>query len=281
MNRRLSAVVVLGLALIASGCGWTAPSTPSPPSGRPQRIISLAPSVTEILFALGAGRQMAACTRLCNYPPEARRLPRIGDMHIDLEAVVGLAPDLIVAESITPEEIVRRLQALGLPVLQVDSSTLEGYMTTLKVLGQATGHQEEARRLQESLAAKLASLRATRGRIPLRQRPRVFVEIWGRPLQTAGGGTFIDEMVRVAGGSNIFHDVSGYPQVSPEALVARDPEVVLLTTSSVDDFLGFEAFRALSAARAKAVLAIDPDTFVRPSPRLGQGLDALVGAFQR
>lgn len=268
------ALCIVG-SLLAHGCVATPPAEPPPLLTPARRVVSLAPNTTEILFALGAGAQVVACTNACTWPPEVKTLPRVGDMHIDLERVVAVAPDLVVAEWVTPPELVTRLRALGLRVLQTDSSTLQGYLATLRVLGAATGHTAEASRMRASLEARLAQMRARLRHLPSRQRARVFVEIWSRPLQTAAAGTFIDEMVVLAGGVNVFSELEQYPQVSPEALVMRDPDVVLLTSSSPQEFASRPAFQSLQAVRGGRVFAIDPDTLTRPGPRLGQALDTL------
>lgn len=270
----LTLVCLLG-SLLASGCAAAPSAEPPPLHGPARRIVSLAPNTTEILFALGAGAQVVACTNACTWPPEVKTLPRVGDMHIDLERVVAVGPDLIVAEWVTPPELVARLRALRLRVLQTDSSTLKGYLATLQVLGAATGHLAEAEQIRASLEARLAQMRERLRHLPFQQRARVFVEIWNRPLQTAASGTFIDEMVVLAGGVNVFSELEQYPQVSPEALVMRDPDVVLVTSSSPQEFAARPAFQSLRAVRNGRVLAIDPDTLTRPGPRLGQALETL------
>lgn len=270
--------LLLGMAtvLLAAGCTSAPRGAGRAPTVAPvRRIVSLAPSATEVLFALGAGPQVVACTQSCTYPPEARLLPRVGDMHIDLERVVAAAPDLVVAEWLTSSDVTRRLSALGLTVFQGESATLAGYLDTLRRLGQATGHADAAARLGEGLQRQVGHLRERLRHRPLNRRPRVFVEIWSRPLQTAATGTFIDELVGLAGGINVFHDLEQYPQVSAEALVLRDPDVVLLTSTSPDEFAAHPAFRGLRAVTRRRVFAVDPDTVSRPGPRLSQALDRL------
>lgn len=273
--RSTLAIFCLSLILQACGCVATRPAEPPPLRSPARRIVSLAPNTTEILFALGAGAQVVACTNACTWPLEVKGLPRVGDVHIDLERVVAVAPDLVVAEWVTPPELVARLRALNLRVVQTDSSTLQGYLATLRVLGGATGHGGEAARLRASLETRLAQMRERLRHLPPRQRARVFVEIWSRPLQTAAAGTFIDEMVTLAGGVNVFSEQEQYPQVSPEALVIRDPDVVLLTSVTLQEFASRPAFQSLRALRAGRVFTIDPDTLTRPGPRLGQALDVL------
>ncbi len=277
IRARGGAVLILFALFTSGGCNCSPASEAcsAPFREPPHRIISLAPSATEILFALGAGPQVVGRTSYADYPPAARRLPSVGGVQLDLESLVALAPDLVVAESITSPDVVRRLRALGLNVLKVDSSNLDGYFKTLATLGLVTGHVAAARNLSRTLHHKIACLQRLIGRTPLARRPRVFVEIWNRPLQTAGAGTFIDDCIRLAGGRNIFHDLDGYPQVSPEALVVRDPQVVLLTSSTVASFEAREAFAGLTAVRDHAVHAVLADTMVRPSPRLVDTLGLL------
>lgn len=286
---RLGATGVLVLLVVsawmAAGCSPTPPRgpTPSPSTATlPRRIVSLAPNITEILFALGAGPRVIACTNRCNHPPEAASLPRIGDVTLDFERIVSAGPDLLVAESVTTDKDVARLRSLRLRVLQVNSTTLEGYFETLRILGSHTGTQAQATRLTGSLQRAVERLQKRNQGIPDAQRPRVLVEIQARPLISVGHGTFIDEMVTLAGGSNILADAVGsYPQVDPEAVVVRDPEVVILTLAGDEAAFGRRpGFGNITAVQRHGVHVIDPDLLVRPSPRLEQGL-AILASWMR
>lgn len=272
MPRRLFPMSLV--LLLAAGCART--TAPPPVSGPAARIVSLAPSVTEVLFALGAGPRVVACTSTCDYPPQVRTLPRIGSLTLDYDRIVALRPDLVVAEAITPADAVERLQHLGLRVARVQSRTLQAYRETLDTLGRLTGTQAQAGRLARELDDAVAAARA-RPTSP----PRVFVEVGDRPLFTVAQGSFIDEMVRLVGGANIFGDLAAeYPKVDPEAVVARDPQVVILTASDVAAFESRPAFATISAVRTHHVFRIDPDLLVRPSPRLRQGLAILARCVQ-
>ena len=132
--------IVLLLAWSGSGCQSHATAPPAPsPAGPARRIVSLAPNLTEILFALGAGPRVVGCTNRCNHPPEVASLARIGDVKLDFERIVSLGADLLVAESVTNAQDEARLRSLGQNVLRVDSSTIEGYYATLHALGEVTG----------------------------------------------------------------------------------------------------------------------------------------------
>jgi iron complex transport system substrate-binding protein len=257
-----------------TGCSrpLTTPSVAvSPAAAAPRRIVALAPSVTELLYALGVGNRLAGTTAYSDYPPEAARLPRVGDSTLDFERLMALSPDLVVAESITPAEQMRRLRELHLPLLCVDSSTLAGYRDTVRQVAAAVGAEPAGARVLRDLDAALAACRQ-HARTP---RPRVFVEIASRPLMTAAHGTFVDEIVTAAGGMNVFGELDGkYPAVDPEALLARQPQLVVLTDVKPDEFLSMAGLSVLHAPGV-AVQRIDADLLVRPGPRLPLGLQQL------
>jgi iron complex transport system substrate-binding protein len=269
------------VALLAAGCAAAPQAPPSPSvSGVPQRIVSLAPSVTEILFALGAGPRVAACTRNCNYPPEVASLPRVGDMAIDYERLLSIKPDLIIAESITREEDIRRLRELGMTVLRVKSDNLDTYRETLRIIGDATATRPAADKAVRELDQALRQMAARIASVPSERRPRVFLEIQDRPIISVGHDAFVSELVTLAGGRNIFADLSGYPKVDPEWVVQRNPEVVVLTVSQPADFGKRAGFGGLAAVRDSRVYSINPDLVVRPTPRVLQGLRTLADWMQ-
>ncbi len=243
-----------------------------------RRIVSLAPSVTESLFAIGAGEQIVGVTLYCDFPEKARGIPRVGGMvNPNLEAIIALAPDLIVVsmEGNTREDF-GRLIALGIPVFVTNPRTFQGISQSLLKLGMLTGHDAEASRLAASLTSRVDSIRKHDESSPV--RVLLFVSL--QPLMVAGSGTFVDELLRFAGGLNIAAGISGtYPAYSREAVLTTNPEAIILTSDLLraDEALtaAFPEWSGLQAVRQHRVYRIDPDILSRPGPRAVDGLEQL------
>lgn len=242
---------------------------------KPERIISLTPNNTEILYAVGAGDQVIAVGNYDDYPADVKNKQRIGDMKLDYEKIISLRPDLIVAnETMQPSDI-KRLRELGLSVFSLAPTNLETTLDAISLVGKITGRADEADKLVKTLAARIAKVES-KAKALSSQRPKVFVEIWNEPLMTAGPGSFIDELITRAGGQNVAHDASGpWPQFSLEVLIARDPDVILLTNNNKAEFMKRAAWQKMSAVRAQRVYEVDAAIFTRPGPRLVDALEQL------
>lgn len=249
-----------------------------------QRIVSLAPSNTEILFAIGAGDQVVGRDAYSDYPAEAIAVTDIGDTYADLntELIVSLEPDLILAAEINTQEQVKALEDLGLTVYYLSNpTTLEEMYINLEIVAHLTGHETDAAELINSLDARVAVIDGAIA--PLSSRPTVFYEIDGtdpaKPY-TAGKGTFITLLIERAGASNIAGDIDGYPQLSLEQVVAADPSFIILGDSAFGVTAELVAARPgwenLSAVKNNQILPFDDNLLSRPGPRLVDGLEALV-----
>lgn len=277
----LSAIIIM--AALSASEGMAAKSTLSITDDRgqvlqlrsiPRRVISLAPSVTEILFRIGAAPQVIGVTNYCNYPPAVSGVARVGDMNLDYEAMLALKPDLVVALSGLQPSTIDRLKQLGLPVLVLSPRGIDDVPRHMRLLGKATGRSEMAAKAAQEFERRVNAVRAKTARASI--RPRVFVEIWNEPLMTAGPGTYIQELIIAAGGSNIAADASGeWPQFSHEAVIQRNPEVIILTCYNKAETLKRKAWQGLSAIKTGRVFEINPDVYVRPGPRLADALEEL------
>jgi len=247
----------------------------------PRRIVSLVPSITEILFALGLGDRVAGVTRFCDFPPEARAKPRVGG-YADpgVEAVVALAPDLVFASAdSTPRGLVSRLEALGVPVYVVYPRNLSGALATIAEVGRVAGAPAEGAALGRALAERVAAVEAA---VAGRPRPRVILCVMVQPVVVAGPGTLGDDLVRTAGGVNaVPAGVSAYPTWGPESLLAADPDVIVVSPhpGQPEPTSIFRAWPELRAVRDGRVVTVDADWVHRPGPRLAQGLEALARAL--
>jgi iron complex transport system substrate-binding protein len=262
-------------------------------AGPAQRIVSIAPSNTEILFAIGAGDQTVGRDQFSDYPPEAAAVTDIGPTFQDLntEQIVALEPDLILAAEINPPEQVKALEGLGLTVYYLNNPhTLEEMYVNLEIVAQLTGRESETADLIESLKARVAAVDEKIA--PLSSRFSVFYELDStdpaKPY-TAGQGTFITLLIERAGAYNIAAELEGYPQMSLEQIVAADPAMIILgdsmwgvTPEAVAARPGWENLTAVKEGR---VYPFDDNLVSRPGPRLVDGLEELTkllrpGLFQ-
>lgn len=257
-------------------------------AGMPGRIVSLAPSVTEILFAIGAGPQVVGVTKFCTYPPEADALPEIGGFSttsISVEAIVGLKPDLVIAGTTSQQPIVEQLEQLAVPVVVLAPESFEQVYANIAQAGYLTGHAAEASGVVDEMRARVEAVAATVASIPSDERPTVYWEVYDDPLTTAGPATFIGQMIELAGATNSFADATeNYPQVSAEAVFERNPQVILgpdsqgmkLTQEAVGERPGWADIQAVRDGR---IYLLDGDMVSRPGPRLAEALEALAAAL--
>lgn len=249
----------------------------------PQRIVSLAPSVTELLFALGVGDKVVGVTRWCNYPAAARKLPKVGDVSLSEEQIVVLRPDLIVGDGALERPFLDRLAKLGWPVLAVRPQRVAEVARALSLLGRATGVPEAGEKAARQYRERLAKLSAEGARLARRPGGPVRTFVWLDPdgLYTAGPGTFLDELITLAGGRNIAGEArTPWPLLSEETLLLADPEVIVVTPFSPEAVRKKPRWQGITAVRAGKVYQVDPDLLSRPGPRLLDGLQALIALIR-
>jgi iron complex transport system substrate-binding protein len=251
--------------------------------GIARRIVSLAPSNTEIIYAVGAGDQIVGRDQLSDFPEAAKSVTDIGPTFdaLNTEQIVSLKPDLVLAAEINTPEQVKQLENLGLTVYYLKNPlTLEEMYGNLEIVAQLTGHEQETAALIESLKARVAAV--DQKIAPLSSRPNVFYELDGtdpaKPY-TAGKGTFITQLIERAGGHNIASDLEGYPQLSLEQVVAADPAFILLGDArygvSPESIAQRPGWENISAVKNGKVLPFNDDLVSRPGPRLVDALEEL------
>jgi len=244
-------------------------------NGTPQRIISLAPSNTEILFALGLGDKVVGVTDYCEYPPEALNKTKEGEYATpNIEKIVALNPDLILAGYGNPIEVVYTLAGLGLTVFGIKTTDLDDLLNDIRRVGEITDKEVEAQALTSAMASRIQAV--TNQTAELEQRPRVFYIVWGgegSALWTAGSGTFIHELIEKAGGVNICQNITGYTTISIEDVLARDPEIIITSELSYDWALNATELASTNASQTGRIYTLDDDLVQRPGPRLVKGLE--------
>ena len=251
--------------------------------GPAQQIVSLAPSNTEILFAIGAGPQVVGRDQLSDYPEAAKAATDIGSAFeaLNTELIVSLKPDLILAAEINTADQVKALEDLGLTVYYLKNpTTLEELYSKVDIVAQLTGHEADAAQLIDDLKARVAAVDAKIATAT--EKPAVFYELDAtdpaKPY-TVGKGTFITLLIERAGGQNIAGDLDSYPQLSLEQVVADDPDFIILGDSAYgitpESVASRPGWAGLSAVTNNQVFPFDDNLVSRPGPRLVDGLEAL------
>jgi len=305
---KVAAVSVVIVALALAGVAWYAwhPASVAPPAfpetvvddfGRrvtiskvPERIISLSPSNTEILFALGLGPKVVGVTKFCDYPPEVPERVENGDIAViggfadpSIERILALDPDLVLASSSLQEGVVSDLEEKGITVIALNPKKVDQILASIRLVGEISGKLEDAEKLANEMQRAIDTVR---DKIKsLTYRPRVYYEVWYEPLYTIGPGTWQNELIEMAGGINIFADAKeAYPIVSSEAVIERDPEVIIVTIGYMggvkkEDFEKRPGWTAIAAVKNNRICEIDENIVIRSGPRIVQGLQQLARAI--
>ena len=244
---------------------------------RPQRIVSIAPSNTEVVFALGLEDKVVGVDQYSDYPPEAQQKPQLGG-YVDpnLEQIVAVAPDVVLATDVHEATIVPELDALGVTTVVIDPKNLDDVLDSITLIGTITGEEARAAQLVCDLYRRVDDVET---RIAGAPRPRVFFEL-SPELYTAGPGSFIDDLLTRAGGDNVAAGArEPWPQLSTEAVLAADPEVILLADHEAgvtpEGMRTRPGWQAMSAVEHGRIVTIDPALTNRPGPRVVDGLEEI------
>jgi len=286
--------IILGL-LLATSCSQpsvqkNAPSgTYTDDTGRTvqirgtvQRIISLSPSNTEMVYALGLQDKLVGVTSYDNYPPDAKNKTIVSDFStIDMEKIVNAKPDLVLADSIQQKDTIPALEKMGITVYTMSPNTMDEIYHDLKTLGQITGKTKEADSLAAGLTARVQAVADKTTKLTVNNKPRVLFVTWYDPIWTAGSDTMIQSLIEKAGGTNIAADLNGYATITLESVIQRNPQVIIVTNSmgdqhtTLDYIKSNDQFKATDAVKNGKVYEIDADVFGRTTPRIVDGLETL------
>jgi iron complex transport system substrate-binding protein len=242
----------------------------------PQRIVSLAPHLTELAFTAGAGDRIVATVEYSDHPEAARAIPRIGDaFRVDLERLLALRPDVVLVwESGNPAPMLERVRALKLPVVSFQTQRLEHVATALREIGRIAGSSEIAERAAVDYERRIEELRE---RYRDRETLRVFIEVDDRPLYTVNGKQIISEIVELCGGRNVFADLEVWaPAISIEAVIAANPQAIISTDDTVPDAAAaWSRWRHIEAVRTGNVYTLRSDDIARATTRLTVAAEAV------
>ena len=246
----------------------------------PQRVISLSPGNTEILFALGLDDEIVGVTAYCNYPEAAKTKPRVGGYYPpDIEKIVSLEPDLVFADAIHEKAVLPALEDVGLTVVANAAESVDAVLHDITLMGQIMGKSRRASQLVADLTQRIEVITAKTGALISEQRPRVLYVCWHDPIWTQGSKTFIDDLIGKAGGMNIASDFEKSRIISLEAVVARNPQVIAVSGMGTTRGLIFSSIKNESRLRGTEAIVkgqvyeIDSDLIDRPGPRIVDALE--------
>ncbi|MFA6217101.1 MAG: cobalamin-binding protein [Candidatus Omnitrophota bacterium] len=246
------------------------------------RYISLAPSTTEILFALGLDDEIIGVSSFCNYPPKAKAKEKIGDFSSpNIEKILALKPDYIFCTGLEQTPAIESLKRYGLPVYVADPKNIQELLESIKQIGELTKRNTQAQQVIVAMQDEITKITQQAQRIPADKRLKIFIEIWFEPLTTAGKGSFIDELITLAGGINIAKNtLRPYSIFSPEEVIKQNPDCIFLTYMNEEKPIELVkkrfGWQQINAVRNNRIYNdIQPDILLRPGPRITKGLKLL------
>jgi len=253
-----------------------------------KRIVSMAPNITEMLFAIGLDQEVVGVTKFCDYPESVKNRTIIGGYYDpNIETILALAPDLIVA---TPDgyskERIGKLEQSGITIFIVNPQQIREVLDTMLELGIITGRKQAAEQVVKELSKRIKVVQEKAKAIPAEKRPKVFYEIGKDPLITAGPETFVDSLISAAGGINIARDApTPWPRYSVESVIIKKPDIILtaphvLSTDNAGSTVSdWHRYRTMPAVKNERIYPVDPDILLRAGPRIVDGLETLSSIF--
>lgn len=293
MKKRILVLALVVVVILATGCGPKKQAVGgsfaalTDQTGRkvliekiPDRIISLSPSSTEMAFSIGLDKEIVGVTDYCDYPKEALAKQKIGGFaNPNLEAIIALKPNLVLAGD-KHDDIVKKLEEMGIPTLIILPTSLEEVYASMELVAAATGRQKIAAEVIAGMKERMQKIQDKLAAIPQNERPRVYYEVYSEPLMSAGSLSVVHEVITLAGGKNIFADISErYPKISDEAVFERDPQIILYPKQhgseeiTEDVFVKRPVWGKITAVKEERIYAIQDDSISRPGPRLVEAVE--------
>lgn len=286
LNKLTLISIILGLFLSLTSCSQKnqAVGNYKDFSGKvPQKIVSLSPAATEIIFASGAGAQLAARTDFCNWPAEAESIPSTGGFDgktISFEKILSFSPDMVYLTDGMHNYLIPSLEQSKINYYLSSANSIKSIIEEIKQIGKITGHSDSAEKIASEISEKISEISKKVKNLPETQ---VFWEIWNNPFMTAGKNSFITELIELAGGKNIFSDLeTPYPQISEEAIITRNPQAVIIPENFYDSVYSVKkraGWENLSAVKNNMVFALNTDLISRPGPRIAESLELLANTL--
>ncbi len=250
----------------------------------PNRIVSLSPSNTEILFAIGAGSKVVGITSYCNYPIETSKIEKVGDFNgPNLELIKKANPEVVLIGGMIQEELANALKNDGIKVINTEATDFASIYKSIQLIGDITGKGTDAKSIIEGMESRIASIKSKTKNL---KKVNVFYVVWTDPLMTAGSGTFIDEVIKAAGGKNVASKAIGWAQYSVEQLIKDNPTMLVAASHSTNegmkknDFEKSEIFSKLNAVKKGKIYVVKNDDIMsRPGPRIVDAIKELAKEF--
>lgn len=251
----------------------------------PQRIVSLAPSETEGLFAIGLDEQVVGVSDNDDYPEAVKDKPRMGGFQVNIEAVVAAQPELVMAANLIDPATVKSLTDLGIKVFQSNPKTVNDVIEHIRTVGEITDHQEEAEKVAKQMEDELNQVTEAVKGLTDDQKKQVYIEF--SPGWTVGKGEFMDELITLAGGVNVASDIVGWSEINEENIIQANPDVILYSLSVIDEnnqtlaeiIKGRGGWKEITAIKEDRVIGLEDNLVSRPGPRVTQGLISVAKAI--
>lgn len=289
-------VITLLLVILLSGCSKK--NTVANENTVPNSIVALSPAATEILFAVGAGDQVAAVSDFTDYPPEAAEKPVVGGFDgktLSMEKILSYKPDLVYMSDVMHNYMIEQLNSYGIKYYLSTANSIAGVEKEILDIGEITGHTEQAKKVVSQMEEKIQSLnyphrnadyqngsadyQTGSENYPAGGAPKLYYEVWNVPYMSAGAQSFINDVISAAGAQNIFSDVNdAYPIVSEESIISRQPEIIIIPASSgvsVDDIKQRAGWQTIPAVQNNKIYIIDDNIYTRPGPRIADVVQEL------
>lgn len=245
-------------------------------SAYPKRIVSLSPSNTEILFAVGAGKQVAACTDLCDYPLEVKKLPKVGGFDgktLSLERILSFRPDFVFINETMHDHLIPQFEKYRIKYYVSKATSINEVKKEILDIALITGHEENGKKVVKEMEKRLSKVKKSSKTL------KVYREVWSSPFMTAGNKSFVNDLISYTGNVNVFSDINqSYPSVSEESIIARNPDVILIPASSgitAESVRKRKGWQGISAVKNNRIYLVDDNLLTRAGPRIGESVETL------
>ena len=250
----------------------------------PQRIVSLSPASTEILFAVGAENQIAAVSDFSDYPPQAQNLPKVGGFDgktLSLEKILSFNPDFVYLTNVMHNHLIPHFESLNIDYYLSDANSFEQVKNEILQIAKITGHPSTGENLVKEIDSAINKINSQN---QLLQKPTVYWEVWNSPFMSVGNSSFINDLIKTAGGINIFQEIAqAYPTVSEETIVAKNPQIIIIPQNSgitVDSVKNRKGWSQIDAVKNDKIFIVDDNLLTRSGARIGESAEYLANLFR-
>ena len=250
----------------------------------PQRIVSLSPASTEILFAVGAENQIVAVSDFSDYPPQAQNLPKVGGFDgktLSLEKILSFNPDFVYLTNVMHNHLIPHFESLNIDYYLSDANSFEQVKNEILQIAKITGHPSNGENLVKEIDSAITKINSQN---QLLQKPTVYWEVWNSPFMSVGNSSFINDLIKTAGGINIFQEIAqAYPTVSEETIVAKNPQIIIIPQNSgitVDSVKNRKGWSQIDAVKNDKIFIVDDNLLTRSGARIGESAEYLANLFR-